>query len=278
MAPLTPPLDDPRVADDDDDDDDDADIPPTTSPTTTPPGATLKTVPLPGRTGARHPARRVRVAIEGGIGVGKSTLLEALRVHFEADDTVCFHTEPVTKWIDSGLLGRMYSGAISKLAFQVIALTTRYGPLARSYHSPTYRVFITERSLFSDQEVFAKVNLHPTDEWPDYVLAAAEIQGAMPEDVQEVTVFLEASDAEVMKRIHERHRDEEKAIPMAYLARLREAHEAFYNSIRHEKIRVDASRDAASVAADVATIIDRIHANLTSPVSVVEPHRFPATM
>ena len=215
--------------------------------------------------------RRVRVSIEGGIGVGKSTVLEALRAHFAGDDTVCFLTEPVNTWIESGLLGRMYDKTISSLSFQIIAAATRFGPLARLFHDPRLAVFVTERSLASDKDVFARVTLDPVTEWPDYELAAKQLRDAMPTDVKEVTVYLDASDEEVMARIHERQRDEEKAIPMDYLARLRAAHEAFYDAIEHEKVRVNASRDAASVAAEVAAIVERTRANLGSPASVVDP-------
>jgi deoxyadenosine/deoxycytidine kinase len=209
----------------------------------------------------------VRVSIEGGIGVGKSTVLEALRAHFADDDTVCFLTEPVDTWISSGLLGRMYDKTISGLSFQIIAAATRFGPLARLFHDPRLTVFVTERSLASDKDVFARVTLDPTTEWPDYELAAKQLRDAMPTDVKEVTVYLDATDEEVMARIHERKRTEEKAIPMDYLARLRAAHEAFYESIEHEKVRVDASRDAASVAYEVAAIVERTRASLASPTS-----------
>lgn len=201
--------------------------------------------------------RRVRVSIEGAIGVGKSTVLEALRAHFAGDKTVCFVSEPVDAWISSGLLGRMYDKTISGLSFQVIAAATRFGPLARLFHDSSLAVFITERSLGSDA-VFASVNLDPTTEWPDYELAAKQLQEAMPTDVKEVTVYLDAPDEEVMARIQRRQRDEEKAISMDYLARIRKAHEAFYESIEHEKVRVNASRNAVQVAAEVAAIVEYV--------------------
>ena len=183
---------------------------------------------------------------------------------------MCFLLEPVDTWIDSGLLGRMYNKTISGLSFQIIAAATRFGPLARLFHDPSLVVFVTERSLESDKDVFARVTIDPVTEWRDYELAAKRLRDAMPSDVKEVTVYLDASDDEVMARINERNRDAEKAIPMEYLARLRTAHEAFYESIEHEKVRVDASRDATSVASEVAAIVERIRANLASPASVVD--------
>lgn len=215
------------------------------------------------------PVRRVRVSIEGGIGVGKSTVLEALRAHFKGDDSVCFLTEPVDAWIESGLLGRMYDKTISGLSFQIIAATTRFGPLAALFNDPRLEVFVTERSLLSDKEVFARTTLDPETEWPYYELAARQLRDAMPTDVKEVTVYLDASDEQVMTRIRERQRDEEKAIPMDYLARIREAHEVLYESIEHDKVRVDASHDAVSVATEVAAIVERARANLASPSLIV---------
>ena len=44
------------------------------------------------------------VSIEGNIGVGKSTLLRALKERYAKDDTVCFVDEPVATWEQHGLL------------------------------------------------------------------------------------------------------------------------------------------------------------------------------
>lgn len=217
--------------------------------------------------------RRMRVSIEGGIGVGKSTVLEALRKHFEHDGAVCFLSEPVDVWMESGMLARMYANTIDKALFQLVAATTRFGPLAALLNDPRKTVFVTERSLDSDKEVFARTNLDPTSEWPYYEIAAKTLRDAMPTDVKEVTVYLDASDKEVMSRIQARKRDEEQDIPMDYLARLREAHEVFYKSIEHDKVRIDASRTASAVAAEVATIIEFFRHNFVLPPSTffIEP-------
>lgn len=212
-------------------------------------------------------APRVRISIEGGIGVGKSTLLGALRDRFAHDDTISFLEEPVGEWIASGLLARMYDKSVSALTFQVIAATTRYGPLAALLHDPDLRVFVTERSLLSDKEVFARTTLDPATEWFDYELAAKHLRDAMPADVREVTIYLDAPDCDLAARIRERERDEERAIDADYLARIRQAHEAFYAAIDHEKVRIDASRSVTEVVTEVAAVIERAR----NPASALSP-------
>ena len=104
----------------------------------------------------------VHVSIEAAVGAGKSTLLTLLKVTLKSP-SVLFVPEPVDLWRETGMLERYYGGEMSALEFQLAALTTIYAPFARAITTPGVKVVITERSLLSNLEVFAKMNLGATN-------------------------------------------------------------------------------------------------------------------
>ena len=89
----------------------------------------------------------VVVAIEGNIGVGKSTQIRRLQQLFEDNDRVVVLPEPVEEWVDKGFLQGMYDGTISKGEFQHMVLMSLAGDLLKALAlKPTPAVIITERS------------------------------------------------------------------------------------------------------------------------------------
>jgi deoxyadenosine/deoxycytidine kinase len=97
-------------------------------------------------TAASDTRGRLIIAIEGNIGIGKSTLLANLRKHFALDESVAIVDEPVALWEEHGLLEAMYTDTLSRCAFQLMALTTRYTALLDALASKA-KVIITERSV-----------------------------------------------------------------------------------------------------------------------------------
>ena len=69
-----------------------------------------------------------------------------------------FVDEPVQLWEQHGLLSAMYSGMLSRVAFQQAALVTRGAALQKALATGA-KLIITERSVVSDRACFAKVNL-----------------------------------------------------------------------------------------------------------------------
>ena len=109
------------------------------------------------------------LSIEGNIGGGKSTLLESLKRYYENDKTVLFVDEPVKEWEkikdDSGntMLKKFYADQ-KKYAFpfQMMAYVSRLKMLrdiikSVSSEPDKHFIIITERSLFTDKYVFAKM-------------------------------------------------------------------------------------------------------------------------
>ena len=91
------------------------------------------------------------ISIEGNIGIGKSTLMKQLKARLAYDDAVVFVDEPVELWESYGLLAAMYSGAISRTAFQLMVLNTRAAWLAKALARPGVSVVVCERSIWSDK-------------------------------------------------------------------------------------------------------------------------------
>ena len=84
------------------------------------------------------------ISLEGGIGVGKSTALAALKA---ARPDLYFLDEPVAAWEEAGLLAAVYDGRLTAGAFQLAALMSRAGGLLAALRDN--RVVVAERSPWS---------------------------------------------------------------------------------------------------------------------------------
>ena len=205
-------------------------------------------------------AVRVHVAVEGGIGIGKTTLLQDLQAHLK-DPSIAFRTEPVDVWREHGLLDGMYNKSLSSAVFQLTALTTRFGGLLTALADPEVAIVVTERSMRSDYQVFAESNLEDQVELAAYRVAYEHLRQAIPEDVVEATVYLAAPNTDIVRnRIRNRGRPEEQNIPETYLEALSDAHERMFQAITHHKLRVDASQPPEVVAQEVIAFVKSLSA------------------
>jgi len=102
------------------------------------------------------------VSIEGNIGAGKSTLISTLKTKFS--NTVVFVDEPVDEWStirdDDGvtILQKYYADQKRyAFAFQMMAFITRATRLRKAIQENPGAIVVTERSVFTDREIFAKM-------------------------------------------------------------------------------------------------------------------------
>ncbi len=186
----------------------------------------------------------VIVNIEGSIGVGKSTLLANLRARLADDQNCAFVDEPVDTWERAGLLAAMYDGSLSHAAFQLTALATRFAALVRTLADRSARLVLSERSIFSDRDIFAKVHLSEVDARA-YALAHDSLVGALPRSLTLVTILLDAPVPTLVERVRRRGRASEAegdggGVGEEYLRTLADAHEAYVEKISHAYARVDA--------------------------------------
>ena len=103
------------------------------------------------------------LSIEGNIGSGKSTLVTKLKENYKNNKDICFLDEPVSEWEkiqDSqgkSMLEKYYGNQEKyAFAFQMMAYISRLAPLRKALKE-NYKVIITERSVYTDKMVFAKM-------------------------------------------------------------------------------------------------------------------------
>ena len=105
-------------------------------------------------------------SIEGNIGSGKSTLVRVLseKLHHIAQAPIIYVQEPVSEWNNikdrngKTILEKFYADQHKyAFSFQMMAYISRLALLKRVIKENPNAILITERSVFTDKEVFAKM-------------------------------------------------------------------------------------------------------------------------
>ena len=180
-----------------------------------------------------------------------------------------FVDEPVDLWESSGLLEAMYSGNIDKCSFQQMAVITRFAALKKAIETGA-KLIITERSIHTDRECFAKVGITSAADAAAYAVTHDQLVSTLPAGLRMATVLLEAPLDVISRRIRMRGRaaeqeakmeeegGEESGVPDVYLKALQDAHTAYFSTLgAHEKAVVDALAVPQKVADDVYAAINR---------------------
>jgi deoxyadenosine/deoxycytidine kinase len=188
---------------------------------------------------APKPAR-VKLAVEGNIGAGKSTFLDVLcDGTLELQDIIEIVPEPVEEWqkVETGehapvnLLDQFYKDPKRyAYAFQHYVLLTRMQKdrNARSSNKPLQ---ILERSIFSDRMVFVRamheagflgdLELSIYDSW--FSMQIGQDRALTPDGF----IYLKARPETCIKRLRNRNRSEEAGVDEAYLENLHDKHESW---------------------------------------------------
>ncbi len=175
------------------------------------------------------------ISIEGNIGSGKSTLLANLREHFKDDANVIFLKEPVDEWAKikdingTTILEKFYADQEKySFSFQMMAYVSRIKVLrdtlkenqAKNNNKENKKqcIVITERSLYTDKMVFAKM-LYDNGKIEDvnyqiYLNWFDTFSGEFP--VHKV-IYVKAAPEKCYERIARRSREGEENIPLEYL-------------------------------------------------------------
>lgn len=197
------------------------------------------------------------VSIEGNIGSGKSTLLENLRKHYSNNIRVIFLREPVDDWEkikDSDgntMLKKFYADQEKySFAFQMMAYISRLKILRdtiKEVHDKEKIVIITERSLYTDKYVFAKM-LHDQGKIEDvcYQIYLNWFEEFAKDFPINYSVYVKTNPEKCYERIHKRARDGEEVIPLNYLSDCDRYHEEFLDEnkgINTSKLILDGNID-----------------------------------
>lgn len=182
------------------------------------------------------------ISIEGNIGSGKSTLLANLREHFKYNDNVVFLKEPVDEWAKikdkNGItiLQKFYANQEKySFSFQMMAYVSRIKVLRdtlKEKHEMEKNkiekendkkqnnnyIIITERSLYTDKMVFAKM-LYDSGKIEDvnYQIYLNWFDTFSSEFPVHKVIYVKASPEKCYERITKRSREGEENIPLEYL-------------------------------------------------------------
>ena len=208
------------------------------------------------------------VSIEGNIGSGKSTLLERIREEYKDNQYIRFLREPVDEWEKikdkdgNTMLQKFYADQKEySFAFQMMAYISRLtivrenvreimkeiqeaktaGNMVNKY------IIITERSLYTDKYVFAKM-LYDQGKIEDvkyqiYLNWFDEFAKDFP--VNDV-IYVNTDPTKCYERIHKRARVGEEVIPLEYLACCHKYHNEFLDDqigIKTNKLILDGNMD-----------------------------------
>jgi deoxyadenosine/deoxycytidine kinase len=174
------------------------------------------------------------VTIEGNIGSGKSTLLENLSKKYNADNRIIFLKEPVDEWEkiqDSNglsMLQKFYENQEKySFSFQMMAYITRLALMKRTIEENIQAsIFVTERSLYTDKHVFAKM-LYDANNIEDvnYQIYTRWFDTFAKDYPIESVIYVKTDPDICNKRINERSRTGEDCIPISYLTSCHAYHE-----------------------------------------------------
>lgn len=192
----------------------------------------------------------VYIAIEGVIGVGKTTLARLLQPHYGAKLVL-------EQFEENPFLAPFYEDP-ARYAFQVqiFFLMSRYEQQS-AVQQWAGRVPLVSDYLFAKDRLFARLNLQGA-EWETY----CKVHDGLAERIvaPTLTIFLRASVDTLMQRIARRGRPYERTMPRSYIAQLAEAYERFANRHDpHSLLVVDTDRlNVVEQPQDLAMLIEQI--------------------
>jgi len=185
------------------------------------------------------------VSIEGNIGSGKSTLLANLREHYNTDINIVFLKEPVDEWekiVDENgvtIIEKFYNNQKEySFPFQMMAYISRLKVLRDAIKSikqinnnNNKFILITERSLYTDKKVFAKM-LYDSGkiEQVNYQIYLNWFDTFSEEFPVHKVVYVKTSPEKCHNRIIKRSREGESNIPLEYLDSCCKYHDAMLDT------------------------------------------------
>lgn len=167
------------------------------------------------------------ISVEGNIGAGKSTFLEKWKT--TSKRFVLSIPEPVEEWRKSGMLNYFYSDPVKNgLVFQLYVLNSRFSTLLSTYSEwDKYDIVLVERSFESD-DIFAQISLNKKeyDIYKKFSNTLQETINSVTAHYERKTVYLDTRHFTCKQRIIQRSRTEEDGIPLEYLEKIQQHHDA----------------------------------------------------
>ena len=213
------------------------------------------------------------ITIEGNIGSGKTTLLTHLKEHFNDNPTVIFLREPVDEWESikdakgTSMLQKFYADQERySFPFQMMAYISRLALLKEAMKKHPGAIIITERRLYTDKFVFAKM-LHDMKKIEDvnYQIYTKWFDAFAQECPIHRCVYVKTNPEICHGRIMKRSRTGEDSIPLDYLTSCDEYHESMIANLLpmfqkgvQDVIVLDGNVDIYSCPEEMDNWIDQI--------------------
>lgn len=191
------------------------------------------------------------ISIEGNIGSGKSRFLEALQTQLRlADYKIKFLEEPVDVWntvrdADGTTMLELYYADQDKYAFpfQMMAYISRLSLLRAALKEDKYSFIFTERSVFTDRNVFAAMlrddgKIKPI-EYAIYMRWFDEfVQDLPPIHYIHIKTDPEVAHARVCKRARPG-----EIISLEYLRNCQQYHDQWFVKLKKPLLELDGNED-----------------------------------
>jgi deoxyadenosine/deoxycytidine kinase len=207
------------------------------------------------------------ISIEGNIGSGKSTLFEKLKVYFANNKNIIFVREPVDIWEsiqdENGItiLEKFYQDQIKySFSFQIMAYISRINLLKETIKQHPGVTIITERSLYTDKMVFAKM-LYDTHkiEYINYQIYL-NLFDTFKNDFNVDNIIYIKTDPDICyNRILKRARNGENNISLDYLQLCDTYHNNMVDILQCDKIVLNGNVDIYENVSQLNDWICQIH-------------------
>lgn len=209
------------------------------------------------------------ISIEGNIGSGKSTFLENIKSKFTNNKNIIFLKEPVDEWEkirdenNTTMLELFYKDPNKHaFAFQMMAYISRLAVIKDALQNNKNSIIITERSLFTDKMVFAKLLYESKNiSLENYSIYLTWFDTFANYFKITTIVYIQASPTTCHDRIGKRSRTGESDISLDYLSKCHEYHNDMVNSDNFKKtnkIVFEADNDIYVNSSILDEWIDRI--------------------
>lgn len=177
-------------------------------------------------------SKPIIISIDGNIGSGKSTLFENLKKYYDSSTHIGFVEEPVNEWkaiVDADnvpILTNLYKNTKRfSFRFQMMAYISRLSLLKKTIKENNYSIIFTERSVYTDKEIFAQMLYDDGfiehdefliyNQWFEHFLEDVDVNGV---------IYVRADPSICSKRVIKRAREGE-IIQNSYLENVHNYHE-----------------------------------------------------
>ena len=190
------------------------------------------------------------ISIEGNIGSGKSTLVEYLKNNYINNDII-YLQEPIEEWNkikdenNKTILEKFYENQCKySFSFQMMAYISRLHLLRKTIKENPNSIIITERSLFTDKYVFAKM-LYDSEKMEkiEYSIYNNWFHSMIDLAPLNKVIYLKTTPEVSYERIKKRNREGENSIPFEYIKDCHDYHNKMIDIMSIDKKIIDCTGD-----------------------------------